>query len=308
MLVFVVRRLLVAVPVLWGVMTLVFLSIHLLPGDPAQLMLYGRGNGNSADVIALRHQLGLDQPLPVQYANFMKGAIHLDFGTSFASKRPVFTEIVDRFPTTLELAALAMAFGLVFGLIAGTSGAVFRLSPLGKTVTVIAILGISIPEFWSGPMLALFFGLKLGWLPVAGLGDFRNFILPPITLAIGISSFFARIVRASMAGVLGSDYVCTARSKGMTERIVITRHALRNALIPMITVVGLTIAGLLGGVVIVENVFALPGLGTLAVGAVMSRDFPVIEGTTFFFAAILITANLLVDISYGLVDPKIRAG
>jgi peptide/nickel transport system permease protein len=306
MLVFVVRRLALAVPVLWGVMTLVFLSIHLLPGDPAQIMLYGRGSANTADVIALRHQLGLDRPLPAQYLSFMTGAIHLDFGTSISSKRPVFTEILDRFPTTLELAALAMLFSLLGGVLAGMVGAVFRLSPLGRIVTVGAILGISIPEFWSGPMLALFFGLKLGWFPVAGIGGIRYFILPAVTLAIGIGAFLARVVRASMSGVLGTDYVRTARAKGLPERIVLVSHALRNALIPAVTVVGLLIAGLLGGVVIVENVFALPGLGTLAVNAVMSRDFPVIEGTTFFFAAILIVANLLVDVSYGLVDPRIR--
>jgi peptide/nickel transport system permease protein len=306
MLAFVIRRLLLAIPVLWGVLTLVFLSIHLLPGDPAQIMLYGKGTGNSADVIALRHQLGLDQPLPVQYWNFIKGAIHLDFGTSITSKRPVFTEIMDRLPTTASLAAFALAFSLVLGLLAGSCGAVLRMGPIGKAVTVLTIVGISIPEFWSGPLLAWLFGLKLAWLPVAGLGDLRNFILPALTLAVGTGCFLARIVRASMTEVFGAHHVRTARAKGLSSRTITVRHVLRNSLIPLLTVIGLTIAGLLGGVVIVENVFALPGLGTLAVGAVAARDFPVIEGTTFFFAAILMVANLLVDLSYVFVDPRIR--
>jgi ABC-type dipeptide/oligopeptide/nickel transport system permease component len=303
---YVVRRILVAIPVLWGVMTLVFLSIHLLPGDPAQLMLYAKGESNSADVIALRHQLGLDRPLPQQYWNFMTGAAHLDFGTSIASKRPVFAEIADRFPTTVELAAAAMALALPFGIVAGVAAALLRRSGLGRGLMLLAMLGISIPEFWLGTILALVFGIKLGWLPVAGLGDFRNFILPGATLAVGIASFLARVVRASMVDVLGADFIRTARAKGLGERIVVWRHAVRNALIPMTTVLGLTVAGLLGGVVIVENVFALPGVGSLAVGAVSARDFPVIEGTTFFFAVILIAANLVVDLSYALVDPRIR--
>jgi peptide/nickel transport system permease protein len=218
----------------------------------------------------------------------------------------VFAEIADRFPTTVELAAAAMALALPFGIVAGVAAALLRRSGLGRGLMLLAMLGISIPEFWLGTILALVFGIKLGWLPVAGLGDFRNFILPGATLAVGIASFLARVVRASMVDVLGADFIRTARAKGLGERIVVWRHAVRNALIPMTTVLGLTVAGLLGGVVIVENVFALPGVGSLAVGAVSARDFPVIEGTTFFFAVILIAANLVVDLSYALVDPRIR--
>jgi ABC-type dipeptide/oligopeptide/nickel transport system permease component len=306
MLAYTVRRLLLAVPTLWGVTTLVFLSIHLLPGDPAQVMLYGRGTTNSADVIALRHQLGLDRPLPEQYWSFLANATHLDFGTSIASKRPVFTEIMDRFPTTMELALFAVAFSIALGLLAGMVAAFTRRSPLGRATRLFAILGISVPEFWLGTMLALIFGVELRWLPVAGLGGVRNFILPAVTLAVGIGSFLARVIRASLLEVLGQDFVRTARAKGLRERLIIYRHVTRNALIPLVTILGLTIAGLLGGVVIVENVFALPGIGSLAVGAVAARDFPVIEGTTFFFAVILIAANLLVDLSYGLIDPRIR--
>ena len=303
---YIARRLLLAIPTLWGVMTIVFLSIHLLPGDPAQIMLYGRGTTNAAAVAALHRQLGLDQPLPLQYWTFITGAVHLDFGTSITDRRPVFADIMDRFPTTLELTLVAMIMSLILGLGVGMAAALFRRGPLGKASSGIAMLGISIPDFWLGTMLALVFGVMLGWLPVAGLGDWKNFVLPGITLAIGIGAFLARVVRASMADVLGADYIRTARAKGLPEHVVINVHVLRNALIPIITVSGLTLAGLLGGVVIVENVFALPGVGTLAVTAVAARDFPVIEGTTFFFAIILIAANLLVDISYAFVDPRIR--
>lgn len=287
-------------------MTIVFLSIHLLPGDPAQIMLYGRGTTNAAAVAALHRQLGLDQPIPVQYWNFIIGAVHLDFGTSITDRRPVFTDIMDRFPTTLELTLVAMVMSLIMGLGVGMTAALFRRGPLGKASSGIAMVGISIPDFWLGTMLALVFGVMLGWLPVAGLGDWKNFVLPGITLAVGIGAFLARVVRASMADVLGADYIRTARAKGLRNPVVIYVHVLRNALIPIVTVSGLTLAGLLGGVVIVENVFALPGVGTLAVSAVSARDFPVIEGTTFFFAVILIAANLLVDISYAFVDPRIR--
>jgi ABC-type dipeptide/oligopeptide/nickel transport system permease component len=303
---FLIRRLLLALPALWGVMTLVFLSIHLLPGDPAQIMLYGRGTASSADVIALRHQLGLDQSLPAQYWHFMTGAIHLDFGTSISSKRPVFREITDRLPTTAELTLVALLFSLLYGFLAGAIAALYHRRPVGKGLGVLAIIGISIPDFVSGTVLALVIGLRLGWLPVAGLGDFRNFILPGLTLAIGIGSFLTRVVRSSMADVLSADYIRTAHAKGLGELVIIIRHVVVNALIPVVTVVGLIVAGLLGGVVIVESVFALPGLGTLAVNAVAARDFPVIEGTTFFFAVVLIAANLVVDISYALIDPRIR--
>lgn len=308
MLTFVLRRLLLAVPVLWGVATLVFLSIHLLPGDPAEIMLYGKGTGaaSSRAIVALRHQLGLDQPLPVQYWNFITGATHFDFGTSLVSRRPVSREIFDRLPTTLELALYAVILSTIFGLLVGTVAAFNRRTALGRATTALTILGISIPAFFLGPLLAIIFGLKLGWLPVAGVGDIRNFILPSVTLAVGTGCFLARVVRSAMVEILGADHVRTARSKGLGQSRIAVRHVLRNALIPVTTVVGLTIAGLIGGVVIIENVFALPGLGTLTVGAVNARDFPVIEGTTFFFALVLIIANILVDISYAFIDPRVR--
>jgi peptide/nickel transport system permease protein len=301
---YIVRRILVAIPVLWGVVTLVFLSVHLIPGDPAQVMLFGRGTAQ--DVVRLRHELGLDRPLPVQYWNFIIHAVRLDFGDSIISHQPVFTEIWDRFPYTAELAACALFLSAVFGLITGVLAAVYNRTFLGTGITGIAVAGISVPDFWLGTMLALVFGVKLHWLPVAGTGTIANLVLPSLTLAIVISATLTRLIRSSLVDVLGMDFVRTARAKGVREQIVLYKHALRNALIPVVTIFGLTVAGLLGGVVIIENVFAWPGLGTLAVSAVEARDFPVIEGTTFFFAVILIAANLLVDISYAFLDPRIH--
>jgi ABC-type dipeptide/oligopeptide/nickel transport system permease component len=301
---YIFRRVLLAIPTLWGVMTLVFISIHLIPGNPAEAMLYGKASPQA--IAELSHRMGLDQPLPVQYWNFMTHAIHLDFGSSISNQIPVFQEINDRFPTTLELAAAGMFFALLVAIPLGVLSAMKERSAMGKGSALISILGISIPEFWLGPMLALVFGLELHWLPIAGLGDWKNFILPGLTLGTGLGSFLARIIRASLLEVMGTDFVRTAKAKGLTNRIITIRHVARNALIPVVTVVGLSVATLLGGVVIVENIFSLPGLGSLAVTAVINRDFPTIQGTTFFFAVILIAANLLVDISYVLIDSRIQ--
>jgi ABC-type dipeptide/oligopeptide/nickel transport system permease component len=299
-----IRRVLVSIPVLWGVLTAVFISIHLLPGDPAQVMLFGRGR--PGDIGALRHALGLDQPLPVQYWNFLTHAVRLDFGTSIMSHQPVFQIIWAHFPYTAELAVSALILSALFGLVTGVLAARLNRTKRGALITGIAVLGISVPDFWLGTMLAVIFGVTLRWLPVAGPGGLRNLILPAVTLATVIAATNTRLIRAALVNELGQDYVRTARSKGLREQMVVYRHALRNALIPVVTIFGLTVAGLLSGAVILENVFAWPGLGTVAVAAVTNRDFPVIQGTTFFFAVILIVANLLVDISYAFLDPRIR--
>jgi ABC-type dipeptide/oligopeptide/nickel transport system permease component len=301
---YIIRRVLVSIPVLWGVLTLVFISIHLIPGDPAQVMLFGRGH--PADVAALRHQLGLDRPLPVQYWSFITHAVHLDFGTSIISHQPVMQEIWDRFPYTAELAVSAMILATIFGVITGIYSATHNRRLSGTVVTGFAVLGISVPDFWLGTMLAVIFGVNLHWLPVAGTGGVANIILPAVTLATVITATLTRLVRSSMVDVLGREYVRTAHAKGLRRLAVVYKHVMRNALIPVVTVFGLTLGGLLGGAVILENVFAWPGLGTLAVSAVTNRDFPVVQGTTFFFAVILIGANLLVDISYAFLDPRIH--
>jgi peptide/nickel transport system permease protein len=301
---FIVRRILVSIPLLWGLISITFLSLHLVPGDPVKIMMGGRGNASA--VRNIRHQLGLDQPLGVQYMHFITGALHLDFGTSFVTHQQVWSEIAQRFPATLELTLVAMAMSTVFGLITGVLAAVFNRSLLGTAITSFSVLGISVPDFWLGTMLALVFGVKLGWLPVEGTGDWRNIVLPALTLAIGISAVLTRLIRASMVEILDMEYIRTAKAKGVRQRIVIYKHALRNALIPVITIFGLTLAGLLSGVVIIETVFSWPGVGSYAVTAVVNRDFPAVQGTTFFFGVLLIAANLIVDVSYAFVDPRIR--
>jgi len=301
---YIIRRVLISVPLLWGVLTLVFIGVHLIPGDAAQIMLFGRGTAQ--DVARLRHELGLDLPLPVQYWDFLTHAVRLDFGRSVVDSQPVFDAVWARWPSTLVLVAVAMALAVVFGLLGGILAAAFDRTPLGSGVTGLAILGISLPEFWVGTMLALVFGVRLGWLPVSGIGTWRNVVLPAVTLALPIGAGLARLTRAALLEVLAMQYLRTARSKGVAGHWVLLRHALRNALIPVITVIGLTVAGLLGGVVIIENVFAWPGLGQLVVSAVAARDFPVVEGVTFFIAVILVLANLLVDLSYAWLDPRIH--
>lgn len=304
MITYIIRRVLIAIPLLWGVLTLTFIGVHLIPGDAAEIMLFGRGTAQ--DVARLRHELGLDLPLPVQYWDFLTHAVRLDFGHSVVDSQPVFSEIWARWPSTLVLVAAAMALALIFGLLGGILAAAFDRTPVGSGVTGLAILGISLPEFWVGTMLALIFGVRLQWLPVSGVGDWRNVVLPAVTLALPIAAGLARLTRSALLEVLGMQYLRTARSKGVSGYGVLVRHALRNALIPVVTITGLTVAGLLGGVIIIENVFAWPGLGQLAVSAVEARDFPVVEGITFFIAVILVAANLLVDLSYAWLDPRIH--
>ena len=301
---FIVRRILIAIPVLWAVLTLVFFSIHLVPGDPVTVML--SGHGTKADVIRLRHELGLDRPLVQQYADFMRGAVHMDFGNSIVSQQPVSHEIWVRLPYTAELAGSAFVLALMVGVTSGILAAVFNRTLMGTAITGFAVLGISVPEFFLGTLLALLFGVYLGWLPVAGAQGFSSLVLPSVSLALAISATLTRLIRATMVDSMGQDYIRTARAKGVKRRTVLVRHVLRNALIPVATVMGLTMAYLLGGAAIIEIVFARPGLGTLAINAASARDFPVVQGTAFFFAVVLITANLLVDILYGFLDPRIR--
>jgi peptide/nickel transport system permease protein len=304
MLTLIVRRILLAAPVIWAVLTVVFFSIHLVPGDPVTAILFGRGNAQ--DVVRLRHQLGLDRPLWQQYLTFMQGAAHFDFGNSISSQEPVSKLIWERLPYTAQLAGCAFVISVFFGVISGVIAAVFDRAPLGTFVTGLAVLGISIPDFFMGTMLALVFGVKLGWLPIAGDSGLSSLVLPSVTLAMLVTATVTRLIRATMLDIMQLDYVRTARAKGLRWRTVIVKHVLRNALIPVVTILGITLAGLLGGAVIVETVFARPGLGTLSIGAAQARDFPVVQGTAFFFAVVLIGANLLVDILYAVLDPRIR--
>lgn len=301
---YIIRRVLISIPVIWGVLTATFFSYRLIPGDPVSIMLFGRGT--AADRIRLRHELGLDKPLLVQYFDFLKGAIHFDFGNSILTRQTVWHEIAVRFPNSLQLALAGFILATLIGLVAGTFSALYNHRLPGLTITTFAIFGISMPGYWVGTMLALIFGVKLGWLPVAGIGGPKNLILPAVTLAIPLSSSLTRLVRATILQVIGMDYVRTAHAKGVRNSIVTFKHVLRNAMIPVVTVLGIILAELMGGVVIIENVFNWPGLGTLAITAASGRDFPVIQGTVFFFALLLISANLVVDVLYAVIDPRIH--
>jgi ABC-type dipeptide/oligopeptide/nickel transport system permease component len=308
----IVRRILIAIPTLWIVLTLVFVGFRLVPGDAAQSMMAqaaqsGTGSMSAQDVQRLRHQLGIDRPLLVQYADFLSHAVRLDFGRSYASNRPVFAEIGDRVPYTIELAACSLLLAILFGLAAGILAAVYHRTLAGTTLVGLAVLGISVPNFFLGTLLALLFGVELHWLPVAGPGGIRHLVLPSVTIAVGLCAVLTRYTRASLLDALHQDFVRTARAKGLPERTVILRHALRNALVPVVTILGLLAAGLLNGVIVVENVFAWPGLGTMVLGAITARDYPLIEATTFVFALVFIGINLLVDLSYRLLDPRITS-
>jgi len=299
------RRVLLAIPTLWLVLTLVFVAFRLVPGDAAEAMVAqaqapqgGSARATAQDVQSLRRRLGIDRPLLVQYGDFLAHAARLDFGRSFADNRPVVQEIGERLPYTAALAACALLLATLGGLLAGILAAVCQRTPLGTAIAGLAVLGISVPNFWLGTMLALIFGVELHWLPVAGSGDVRHIVLPAVTIAAFIGAVLTRYMRASLLGALQQEFIRTARA-------VILKHAMRNALIPALTALGLILAGLLNGVIIVENVFAWPGLGTMMLNAISSRDYPLIEGTTFFIALVYSTANLLIDISYTLLDPRI---
>ncbi len=301
---YIIRRLLLAIPVLIGVVTLVFLSLRLMPGDPALIMA---GEAAPQEVVdRIRDQLGLDQPLIVQYGIYMGNLLRGDLGESVRTRRPVSREIGIRFPATMELAAASMAIAVVFGLLAGLISATRQYSLIDYGTMVGALMGISIPVFWFGLMAMWVFSVQLGWFPVGGRGTLRHLVLPAITLGAMSTGMIARMTRSSMLEVLRQDYVRTARAKGLGERVVHMKHALRNALIPVITLAGLQFGTLLGGSVLTETVFTWPGVGRLMVNSIMNRDYPVVQGAVLLIAVVFTAVNLLVDITYSMVDPRIR--
>ena len=305
MLRYVAQRLLQAIPVLLGVSILVFGILYLLPGDPVSAML--AGSGASAETIAdLRRQLGLDEPVPVQYARFLAHAIQGDFGRSFTQNRAVGALIWEQFPRTLELAAAALLIGIALGFSLGIAAAVRHKTWVDTISMAVALVGVSVPQFFLGLVLIFLFSYRLGWFPVTGQGGLARLVLPATVLGLGSAALIARLVRASMLDVLRQDYLVTARGKGLPEKVVILRHALRNALIPVVTALGLQIGWLLGGAVVTEVVFARPGIGRLLVDAILAQDFPLVQGTVLFVVFIYVVVNLLVDISYAIIDPRIR--
>jgi len=304
MLRYLIRRLLLTIPVLLGVATLVFALIHLVPGDPAQSML---GEGASpGEVTALRHTLGLDRPLLTQYASFLSGVVRGDLGTSFRYGTPVTREISARLYRTLQLALAAMSVALVVALPLGILAAVFRATLIDHLAMTTALAGISMPNFWLGPLLAILFSVRLGWLPVAGTGTLANLVLPSVTLGAALAAILARMTRASVLEELGELYVLAARARGLSRTRAVVRHAFRNSLIPIVTIVGLQFGAVLTGTIITETIFAWPGVGRLLIQAISFRDYPLVQGCILFISITYVFVNLVTDLAYGWLDPRIR--
>lgn len=293
------------IPVVVGVLTLIFLMRALVPGDPIEIMFLGQMPPDPETVDEIRRELGLDKPLPQQYLSYLVGAARGDLGTSIRTRRPVLTEIAERYPNTLILTAASLFVALVVGLVTGVLAAVYKDTLLDTVIMVVALFGLSMPAFWFGLLMIGFFGVQLRWFPVMGSGSWRHLVMPAMTLGLIASTVQARITRSSMLEVLNADYVRTARAKGLQERLVILRHGLKNALIPTVTVLGLQVGGLLGGAFIIETVFAWHGIGELAVQAITQRDFPLIQGIIAVVAVTYVLVNLGVDIIYRWLDPRI---
>ncbi|MED1780388.1 ABC transporter permease [Brevibacillus fortis] len=303
MFVYIIRRLLQMIPVLLGVILVVFLIMQMVPGDPAVLLA---GEGASAETIAkMRTQLGLDQPIMVQYAQYVFNVFQGDLGTSLRSNLPVWDEIMARLPATIELAIASIFVTVVLGMIAGIISATKQYSAADITIMVIALLGVSLPSFWLGLSLIYTFSVKLQLFPVAGWGTWKHMILPAITLGTAGAAIVARMTRSSMLDVVRQDYIRTAKAKGLRESVIVYKHALKNALIPIITVVGLQFGFLLGGTVLVESVFAINGLGRLIVDAIRMRDLPVVQGGVLIASIIFVFVNLLVDVLYRYFNKRI---
>ena len=304
---YIVRRLLLFVPVLVGVSLLVFLIFHVTPGDPVRAMLGEAGQGISAEEVErIRVQLGLDRPWYTQYVDFLSGAVRGDLGRSFRTGRPVFEEIASRFPFTARLAAISLLIAVSAGVPAGVVAALRARRWPDIAVTVIVLVGVSMPVFWLGILLMQAFSLNLRWLPPSGSGTWRHMVLPSATIALASVAFIARMTRSALIEHLGEDYVRTARAKGLRELTVVGRHALRGTMIPVLTTVGLQFGSLLGGAVVVESIFGLPGLGRLTVDAIQARDLPMIQGAILWIAVVFNLVNLVVDVLYVAVDPRIR--
>jgi len=301
---YLVRRLLLTIPVLLGVATLVFSLIHLVPGDPAQAML---GDGASAqDIAELRKSLGLDAPLVDQYVTFLSRAITGDLGRSFRTGQPVTTMIVERVPATAELAVAAMIVAIVIAIPLGVIAAVWRGTAADYGAMTFALAGVSIPNFWLGPLLAIVFAVELGWLPVSGRGTPAHLVLPAISLGLALAAILARMTRASLLDELRELYVRAARARGASRTAAVTAHALRNSMVPLLTIVALQFGAVLTGAVITETIFAWPGIGRLLIQSIGFRDYPMVQGCILLIAVTYVSVNLITDLLYGVLDPRIR--
>jgi len=303
---YVARRLLFLAPTVFGVVTLVFFFLHLIPGDPVEVML--GETAETADKEALRENLGLNDPLPTQYGRFLGGLAQGDLGESFFYRKPVREVLLERLGPTVELSLAAMLVALLIAIPIGVLAAVKQYGAFDNVSMLVALVGVSMPNFWLGPLLIWLFSLHLEWFPVGGNEGWLSLALPAITLGTALAAILSRMTRASVLEILNEDFVRTARAKGLPERTVLFKHVLRNALIPVVTIAGLQLGALLSGAVITENVFAWPGLGTLFIEALQSRDYPVVQGCVLFFSLGYVVVNLLVDLLYAAVDPRIRLG
>jgi peptide/nickel transport system permease protein len=304
MLSYITRRLVLTLPVLFGVATLVFSLIHMVPGDPAQAML---GDGASPEDIAqLRTRLGLDRPLVEQYGHYLKGLVRGDLGTSLRTQQPVTTQIAERLPATAELASAAMLVAVALALPLGLIAAVWRGTWVDQSAMGLALVGISVPGFWLGPLLALIFAVELGWLPVSGRGTLAHLVLPAITLGSALAAILARMTRASVLEELREQYVVAARARGASRVRAVVVHALRNSLIPVVTILGLQLGAVLTGSIITETIFSWPGVGRLLIQSINFRDYPMVQGCILLIAVTYVTMNLLTDLVYGWLDPRIR--
>jgi len=299
------QRVAATIPVLLGVSLLVFSMLQLVPGDPVQLML-SEFQTTPEQIARLRSQLHLSDPLPVQFGRFLWDAAHGDLGTSIRTRRPVTAELADNFPATLQLAGAGLLVAAALGITLGVVAATHRDTWLEVGAMLVALLGVSMPSFWLGLLLIFALSLRFRLLPATGGGDLQHLVLPAVTLGLGAAAILARLTRSSMLEVLRQEYVTTARAKGLREWAVIGRHALKNALIPVVTIFGLQFGQLLAGTVVVETVFARPGLGRLIVDGILNKDFPVVQGVVLAVAVSYVLVNLLVDLLYAVLDPRIR--
>lgn len=301
---YLLRRFALTLPAIWLVLTMVFFLIHIVPGDPVEQMLgEGAAPGQAAQ---LRHSLGLDRPLYVQYGRYLADVVRGDLGQSFKFQAPVRQVIFERYPATLQLAFLALLVCAAIAIPAGVIAAHRRGSNEDRAIGVFTLLGLAVPNFALGPLLITLFSIKLGWLPVSGRGGALNYILPAATLGAALAAILTRMVRSSMLEELSSDYVRTARAKGLSTAVVLLRHALRNALIPIVTILGLQFGTLLAGTIVTETIFSWPGIGRLTVMAISSRDYPLLQGCILVIALSYVLVNLLTDVFYAFIDPRVR--
>ncbi len=303
---YIIKRVLLMIPVLLGVILVVFTMNHISPGDPAR-MLAGETATEEA-VEALREKMGLNEPYITQFFNYLKGIVtKFDLGTSYQTKRPVIEELMDRFPTTAKLALLSIMISAMVGIALGIISAIRQNTVLDQLSRGFALIGVSMPAFWAGMMLILLFAVKLKWLPVSGIDGWKNWIMPAFTSSMVGMATITRMTRSSMLEVICQDYIVTARAKGLSEKVVVIKHALKNALIPIITVLGIQLGTMLGGAVLTESVFSIPGLGKYMVDSIKFRDYPVVQGGVLLLAVVFSLVNLLVDIIYAYVDPRIKS-